>query len=96
MAVQRSKSLGSRLANLEGRVPAPSIEATGPRDEDEWLAAFEAMGRDGCFDPEPEFPEALALFRDALAAAHASADPPFDPPPEFEPAHPSPHQRELN
>ncbi|VTU02531.1 unnamed protein product [Gemmataceae bacterium] len=96
MGVQRSRSLGSRLAHLEARVPTPSFEAAGPRTEDEWLVAFEEMGRDGSFAPEPEFPEALARFRDALAAARASTDPPFDPPPEFEPGHPSPHQRQLN
>jgi hypothetical protein len=96
MPVQRSRSLGTWLANLEARAPTPSIEATGPRTEDEWLAAFEEMGRDGCFDPEPEFPKALARFHDALAAARASTDPPFDPPPEFELHHPSPYQRLSN
>jgi hypothetical protein len=96
MAVRRSRSLGSHLAHLEVRVPSPSVEATGPRTEDEWLAAFEELGRDGYFDPEPEFPEALELFRDALAAAHASADPPFDPPLAFEPHHASPYQRLSN
>jgi methylmalonyl-CoA mutase cobalamin-binding subunit len=88
---QRGRSLGSGLAHLEARVPAPSIEAAGPRTEDERRAAFEDMGRDGFFAPEPEFPEALSRFRKALAAARASADPPFDPPTEFQPGHPSPH-----
>ena len=41
------------------------------------------MGRDGFFDPEPEFPEAVTMFRDALTTAHASTDPPFDPPADF-------------
>ncbi|WP_439620681.1 hypothetical protein [Gemmata sp.] len=40
-------------------MPAASINAVGPRMEDEWLAAFEELGRAGFFAPEPEFPEAL-------------------------------------
>ncbi|WP_439630635.1 hypothetical protein [Gemmata sp.] len=87
MAMQRGKCLGTRLAHLEARVPAPSIEVTGPRTEDEWLAAFGDMGRDGFFAPEPEFPEALALFHDAVAAGPRLGRPA----PGVEPCAPSPH-----
>jgi hypothetical protein len=31
----------------------------------------------------PDFPAALGAYRDAVAAAKASADPPFDPPADF-------------
>ena len=37
------------------------------------------------FEAEPDFRPALGLFRAALARAHASADPPFDPPLDFQP-----------
>ncbi|VTU00886.1 unnamed protein product [Gemmataceae bacterium] len=63
MALQRGRSLGSRLAHLEARVPAAPIESTGPRTEDEWLAAFEAMG---AFDRQVSWLTARSEFRAAF------------------------------
>ncbi len=51
--------------------------------EEEWLTLFEEWGRQGYFDREPEFPIALACYRDALQRAAVQADPPFDPPVDF-------------
>lgn len=85
-------SLTTRLARLEDRA-AERTPPGAPRDEAGWLAAFEHWGACGRFDREPDFPRALALFRDALARAQASTDPPFDPPPEFRPGDPYPHIR---
>ncbi len=84
MNITRGRSLGTRLLRLQGHVqalPRPSLEP----DEDDWLAIFEELGRDGIFKTEPDFPVALTMFRDALTRAHASIDPPFDPPPDFQP-----------
>ena len=92
MALNRCPSLVTRLVRLEARAPAP-LDGDEPRDEGERLVAFEGLGRDGFFAAEePDFPIALALFRDALAAGHA--DP--APPPEFESGYPSPYQRLSN
>src|SRR5437868_4753831 len=54
---------------------------------------FEGLGRDGVFDAEPDFPVALAFYRDALRQAHASIDPPFDPPAGFRSDVQFPHAR---
>ena len=40
--------------------------ARAPETAEEWLAAFEQMGRSGEFDGEPDFPKALAFYRDAV------------------------------
>ncbi len=53
-------------------------------DED-WLELFAEWGRAGAFAAEPDFPVALAFYRDALTRAKAQADPPFDPPADFMP-----------
>lgn len=83
MVLQRGKSLGSRLVRLQSQVTARPQPDDEPRDEDDWLAVFEKLGRDGVFKAEPDFPLALACFRDALKRAKVSTDPPFDPPPGF-------------
>jgi hypothetical protein len=93
MALLPKKSLGHRLAHLEAQLRPASPVAEEPRDEDGWLAVFEELGRDGLFKAEPDFPVALAFYRDALARAHASTDPPFDPPPDFQPHLSSHHLR---
>jgi hypothetical protein len=85
-------SLAARLIRLEDatRHAAPRVWHL---DEDGWLAVYERLGRERVFDREPDFPRALALYRDALARAHTSADPPFDPPPDFCPAARCAHSR---
>jgi hypothetical protein len=52
-------------------------------DEEGWLAAFEAWGRQGYFASEPDFAAALAGYRDALRRAETRADPPWEAPAEF-------------
>jgi hypothetical protein len=80
--------LRHRVARLEGA--ARQAAATGPAEDgltdEEWLAQFEAYGREGCFAAEPDFPAALAAYRRALEQAASQADPPFDPPAGFLPA----------
>ena len=87
------QSLETRLARLEEqrRIDEPPA-LHGPLDEDDWLAAFEEMGQQGNFKTEPDFPNALAFLRDALARAHASVDPPFDPPDDYQTFLPSRRQ----
>jgi hypothetical protein len=79
------RALGTRLAQLEDQARSRPRPVTPPLDEDGWLATFERLGGRGTFDAEPDFPTALAYYRDALARAHASIDPPFDPPADFRP-----------
>jgi hypothetical protein len=86
-------SLTTRLARLEDRAASRASAVPEHRDEFGWLAVFERLGREGTFDHEPDFPVALAYFRTALERAGASTDPPFDPPPEFLPNHPTPYLR---
>lgn len=61
--------------------PPPRV----PYDEQRWLAEFERLGQSGEFDREPDFPRALALYRDAITQAKAQIDPSFDPPESFQP-----------
>lgn len=73
------QNLTRRLERLErdslSRPPvADSARSTGT--DAEWLARIEAAGQAGHFEGEPEFGEALAAFRDALA--EAEAHPEFD------------------
>jgi hypothetical protein len=53
--------------------------------EEDWLACYEDWGRQGHFQGEPDFPSALAAYRQALEQARAGTDPPFDPPDDFMP-----------
>jgi hypothetical protein len=76
--------LRTRLARLEAIVGREEPEERWLSEED-WLKAFEQWGQEGHFDREPDFPAALALFREALAEAKGQADPPFDPPADFMP-----------
>jgi hypothetical protein len=82
-----------RLVRLESHVRVHPPTDNEPRNEDDWLAAFEEFGREGYFMAEPDLQVALAFYRDALTRAHASTDPPYDPPPAFRPGEPT-HQRE--
>src|SRR5262249_1850303 len=45
-------------------------------DADDWLARYEAWGKQRCFDLEPDFPIALAAYRQALTEAKACPDQP--------------------
>jgi hypothetical protein len=75
-----------RLQRLEDAVhSAAPPEAPVRLTEDDWLAWYEAQELEGAFAPEPDFPAALAFYRDALKRAQAQADPPFDPPIDFMP-----------
>lgn len=53
-------------------------------DEDGWLDQYTAWGAAGLFDHEPDFPKARAECRAALECAHASVDPPWVPPDDFQ------------
>jgi hypothetical protein len=67
---RRIRALESGLAKrLEQPVRTDQAPGTGP----EWLAAFEAMGREGQFEHEPDFPRALAFYREAIRDATAPA-----------------------
>lgn len=78
-------NLKSRLPRLEAdaRCRARELEQR-PLPEEDFLAEFEKLGRQGPFDDEQYFPAALAFYREALREA-AAGDPPFDPPPDFLP-----------
>jgi hypothetical protein len=92
--------LHNRLTHLE-RSLAPRSRSRDPYDdwltEEQWLEMYERFGAQGAFDHEPDFPKALAFYREALHEAKTQADPPFDPPPDFMPnLMDSPHLRVLN
>ena len=61
---------------------APSDPDT-PLSPDDWLGLFTLHGENVLEDREPDFPTALARFREALTAAKAGTDPPYDPPASF-------------
>ena len=54
-------------------------------DEDEWLDHYAAWGKAGEFDHELDFATALAGYRAAVERGRASVDPPWFPPPDFDP-----------
>jgi hypothetical protein len=60
---QRIKAVETALAK---RLRQPPPRRPPPDTAEEWLAAFETMGRSGEFDGEPDFPKALAFYRDAV------------------------------
>lgn len=82
------------LGRLERALP-PAPEPGDWEDDRGWLARIEGHAAEGLFAAEPDFPLALGRYREALALAEASAEPPFDPPADFEPGLP-PHLRLLN
>jgi hypothetical protein len=59
---RRIQAVEQKTAKLRSQ---PS-QRPSPETPEEWLAYFEAMGREGTFDCEPDFPKALALYRDAV------------------------------
>jgi hypothetical protein len=76
---------------------SPNAEQILDLTHEDWLEQFEAWGRDGQFDHEPDFPVALAFYRDALRRAKENIESPFDPPDDFLPqSKNSPAQRLLN
>ncbi len=79
---RRIERQGLHLARLEN--DRDSEEEFIP-DDDWWLSIYEEQGRNGFFKDEPDFPIALEHYRDALARARASLEPPLDPPHEFLP-----------
>ena len=60
---QRIKAVERQLAK---RLRQPLHRSPAPETAEEWLTAFEQMGRSGAFDGEPDFPKALALYQDAV------------------------------
>src|SRR5262249_30893092 len=80
-------TLRTRLKRLEHRAKrlAPEEKRSDSRTGEAWLDRFESWGREGFFDSEPDYPEALACYRDALQKAKAQAEPSWDPPEEFLP-----------
>jgi hypothetical protein len=71
-----------RLEAVAGR-RAPAQRAPDRYDDEDWLAVFEAWGRQGCSAVEPDFVTALATYRGALQRAKAQVDPPWEVPAEF-------------
>lgn len=89
-------TIRTRLKRLEAtarRMPPVQDRSAHLTDED-WLELFAACGQEGHCDQEPDFPMALAFYRDALLRAKTQTDPPFDPPPDFLPNQmETPHER---
>jgi hypothetical protein len=69
--------LRRRIAALERKLAKGPEQSARPGPADEaalgWLATFEAMGQEGTFDCEPDFPKALAYYREAIRDATAPA-----------------------
>jgi hypothetical protein len=57
--------MGSRLARLERLAPAPPRKRWTDFD---WLIHYEKLGAEGFFVSEPDYPVAIQLFRNQLAA----------------------------
>jgi hypothetical protein len=81
-------TLRRRLHRLEdkARPSAANPDGLDLLTDEDWLAGFEAWGRQGHFEREPDFQVALVAYRDALQRAKAQAAPPFDPPADFMPS----------
>ena len=69
--------LQRRIAAVERRMarrrPPPAFSGPVPLPAPEWLAAIEAMGRQGQFEHEPDFRKALAFYRNAIRDPTAPA-----------------------
>jgi hypothetical protein len=71
-------SLRSRLCRLERTRPkhaAPEARRLDQLTGEGWLDVFEELGRAGYLDQEPDFPIALATYRDALRQEKEQRDP---------------------
>jgi len=53
--------------------------------EEDWLELFTLSDQQGHFQQEPDFPTALACYREALRRAQTQREPLFDPPADFLP-----------
>jgi hypothetical protein len=62
-------SLISRIKKLEGRAGSRAGRSWRPETDADWLAVFEAHGRGGEFDGEPDFPVALEAYRRAVESS---------------------------
>jgi hypothetical protein len=81
-------SLRSRLCRLERTRPKHAAQEARRLDQltgEGWLDLFEELGRAGYYDLEPDFPVALAIYRDALRQEKERRDPSSDPPTALNP-----------
>ncbi len=67
--------------------PVAELDRLLQTDED-WLALYEEGFRRGEYKNEPEFPEALQRYRDAMTTATTWRGEPFEPPDNFMPTEP--------
>ena len=87
-----------RLNRLERQAALSSKARDAHGDswsDEDWLARIEHEGEQGFFAGEPDFPVALATYRQAIERAAAQSDPPFEPPADFMPNQDR-HPRLLN
>jgi hypothetical protein len=82
-----------RIAKLEKEHPPPDAEEWRPVTDEDWLGLVEWWGRLGFFAGEPDFPAAVAYYRQAIQDAAARSDPPFYPPDDFMPGTPERERR---
>jgi hypothetical protein len=81
---QRLRRLEERLRRTAGQSREASENLSDLTAED-WLERYAAWGEAGHFAGEPDFPKALAWYRQAVQQARAARDPPFDPPADYLP-----------
>jgi hypothetical protein len=74
----------ARLGQLEARQRPREHRGRIPLCDEEWLESFEQAGKSGYFDNEPDFPDALAYYKQAIFDA-ARADPDYYPVDDFMP-----------
>jgi hypothetical protein len=82
-----------RIEKLEKEHPPPNGAQWRPQTDEEWLGLVEARGKQGFFAGEPEFPAAVAYYRQAIQDAAARSDPPFYPPDDYLPGMPENERR---
>lgn len=85
--------LRQRLAALEKKVNQylQQVQKNVIEDDEGWLQIFEDHAKQGHSVHEPDFPAALAAYRQALK--EAAQDPLFEPPDTFEPPLPFAERR---
>jgi hypothetical protein len=88
-------NLQARIRRLERAAQARQREACSDSEylDEDWLVQFEAWFDENRFAHEPDYPVALAVYRQALAQARQGT-PSFDPPDDFHPDWPA-RQRRL-